>query len=175
MIKTAYYQGDSISVTGNSQPYSKIDLFLIDPDGIVVDEQETFADEHGALFPTSFLIPYGESFGKWAIVSESGLNSNRFKFQVDSLGNEGLSIRVSDIIRSSVGTFVTIEGLTPEKQSVSITISDPLGNIIYQKNIETTETGEFDLLWTAPLDAVGTYSVTVIDVYGKTVNTVIDF
>lgn len=175
MIKTAYYQGDSISVTGNSQPYSKIDLFLIDPDGIVVNEQETFTDENGALFPTSFLIPYGESFGKWAVVSESGLNSKRFKFQVDSLGNEGLSIRVSDIIRSSVGTFVSIEGLTPEEQSVSITIIDPLGNIIYQKNIETTETGEFDLLWTAPLDAVGTYSVTVIDVYGKTVSTVIDF
>lgn len=38
MIKTMYYQGDSIFVTGNSQPYTKVHLFLIDPDGTIVDE-----------------------------------------------------------------------------------------------------------------------------------------
>ena len=175
MIKTAYYQGDSISITGNSQPHSIIDLFLIDPDGAVINKKETFTDKNGSLFPTSFLIPYGELFGKWSVVSESGLNSEHFEFQVNSLGNEGLGILVTDIISSSVGIFVTVEGFVSEEQLVLITISDPIGNIVFQRNIETTETGEFDLLWTAPPGVVGTYSVKVMDIYKKTASTVIDF
>jgi hypothetical protein len=175
MMKTAYYQGDSIFIAGTSQPHSIIDLFLIDPDGAVINKKEIFTDKNGSLFPTSFLIPYGELFGKWSVLSESGLNSEHFEFQVNSLGNEGLSIRVTDIISSSVGIFVTVEGFVSEEQLVLITISDPIGNIVFQRNIETTETGEFDLLWTAPPGVVGTYSVKVTDIYKKTASTVIDF
>ncbi len=127
------------------------------------------------MFAISFLIPYGELFGKWTIVAESGLNSNNFEFQVNSLMNDGLSIRVTDIISSSVGTFVTIEGLVTEEQFVIITFYDPPGNIIFQTNIETSEIGEFDMLWTAPSDAIGTYSVTVTDIFEKSISTTIDF
>lgn len=55
------------------------------------------------------MIPYEELFGIWAVTSKSGLNFESFKFQVNSLGNEGLSITVTDIISSSIGKFVTIE------------------------------------------------------------------
>lgn len=34
MLKNTYYQGDSIYITGTSQPHSKIHLFLIDPEGL---------------------------------------------------------------------------------------------------------------------------------------------
>jgi len=115
MLKNTYNLGDSIFVTGTSQPETKVNLFLIDSNGIIINEQETFVDETGSLFPTTFLIPYNESFGTWIVKAESGLNSNNFKFQVISLGNEGLSVSVTDIISSSVGTFVTIEGFVTEK------------------------------------------------------------
>jgi len=175
MIKNIYNQGESILVSGISQPETKVNLFLIDPDGIIINEQETFVDETGSMFATSFLIPYGESFGNWIVRAESGLNSENFKFKVISLGNEGLSVRVIDVLSLSIGKLVTIEGFVTEEQIVSITIHDPHGNTIFQTNIETTETGEFDLLWNAPPDYIGTYSVTVEDVFGKTISTIIDF
>ncbi|MBA4718794.1 MAG: hypothetical protein HRO68_06770 [Nitrosopumilus sp.] len=64
MLKNTYYQGDSIYITGTSQPHSKIHLFLIDPDETIINEKETFTNKNGNLFSTSFLIPYGELFGK---------------------------------------------------------------------------------------------------------------
>jgi len=175
MIKNSYNQGESIFVSEKSQPDTIVDLFLIDPDGIIINEQETFVDETGSMFATTFLIPYGESFGNWIVKAESGLNSDNFKFEVISLGNDGLSVRITDILSLSLGKFVTIEGFVTEKQIVSITIHDPHGNTVFQTNIETTETGEFDLLWNTPPDYVGTYSVIVEDIFGKTISTIIDF
>ncbi len=175
MIKNTFYPGESIFVTGKSQPETRVNLFLIDSHGITINKQETFVDETGSLFATTFLIPHTKSFGTWIIRAESGLNSENFKFQVISLGNEGLSVSVTDIISLSIGNFVTIEGFVTEEQIVHITINDPNGNTVFQTNIETTETGEFDLLWDAPPDYVGTYSVTVEDIFGKTITTIIDF
>ena len=175
MIKNTYIQGESIFVSGKSQPDTRVNLFLIDPNGIIINEQETFVDETGSLFATTFLIPYNESFGKWIIRAESGLNFVTFEFQVISLGTGGLSVSVTDIISSDIGTFVTIEGFVTEEQIVSITIDDPNGNTIFQTNIETTETGEFDLLWNAPPEAIsGTYSVIVTDSFEKTTSSTFD-
>jgi len=175
MIKNTYNQGESIFVSGKSQPHTRVNLFLIDPEGIIINEQETFVDETGSLSATTFLIPYNESFGKWGVRAESGLNSVTFEFQVISLGNEGLSVSVTDIISLSLGTFVTIEGFVTEEQIVTITIADPNGTIIYYTNIETTKTGEFDLLWTVPPESLsGTYSVIVTDIFGKTTSSTFD-
>ena len=175
MVETMYYPGDSIFVTGTSQPYTKIHLFLIDPDGTIINKKYTFTDENGSLSSVHFVIPSGELFGKWTITAKSGVISENFEFHVNSLDDQGLSIRVADVISSSIGQFVTIEGLATEEQIVDITIKDPLGNTIFQTSVYTTETGEFDLLWTSPPGAVGKYSIEVTDIYGKTVNTIIDF
>jgi len=176
MIKNIYNQGDSIFVSGQSQPNTRVNLFLIDPDGIIINQQETFVDETGSLFATSFLIPYNESFGTWIVKAESGLNSNNFKFQVISLGNEGLSVSVTDIISLSIGNFVTIEGFVPGQQIVKISIDDPNGNTIFQTNIKTTDNGEFDLLWNSPPESIsGTYSVIVMDSFEKITSTVFEF
>jgi len=175
MIKNTFYPGESIFVTGKSQPDTRVNLFLIDPHGITINKQETFVDETGSLFATTFLIPYTESFGTWIIRAESGLNSENFKFQVISLGNEGLFVSVSDIISLSIGNFVTIEGFATEKQIVHITINDPNGNTIFQTNIVTTDNGEFNLLWNTPPEFVsGTYSVIVTDIFEKTTSTTFD-
>ena len=49
------------------------------------------------------------------------------------------------------------------------------GNIIYQTNIETTKTGEFDLLWSTSTESIsGTYSVIVTDIFGKTTSNTFD-
>ena len=175
MIKNTFYPGESIFVTGKSQPDTIVNLFLIDPHGITINKQETFVDETGSIFATTFLIPYTESFGTWIIRAESGLNYENFKFKVISLGNEGLFVSVSDIISLSIGNFVTIEGFVTEKQIVSIIINDPNGNTIFQTNIVTTDNGEFNLLWNTPPEFVsGTYSVIVTDIFEKTTSTTFD-
>ncbi len=75
----------------------------------------------------------------------------------------------------SIGKLVTIEGFVTVEQTVKITIEDPFGNTVFQTNVRTTESGEFDLLWRAQLESVsGTYSVIVKDSFEKTTSTIFD-
>jgi len=172
MIKNTFNPGQSILVTGTSQPNTIVNLSLIDPDGIIINEKETFAGKDGSLYMSNFLIPSDDSFGKWILKAESGLNSENFHFQVVSLGDEGLNVSVTDILSLPLGKFVTIEGFVTDKQMVSIAISSPDGNTVFKTNIETTESGEFDLLWSAPPESIpGTYSVIVTDSFEKTTST----
>jgi len=61
------------------------------------------------------------------------------------------------------------------EQRVKITIEDPRGNTVFQTNVRTTESGEFDLLWKVPPEYVsGTYSVIVEDSFEKTTSTIFD-
>ena len=175
MIKNTFNPGQSILVTGTSQPNTIVNLFLIDPNGIIINKKETFTGEDGSLYMSNFLIPFDDSFGKWILRAESGLNSENFHFQVVSLGDEGLSVSITDILSLPLGNFVTIEGFVTDKQIVSITINDPDGNTVFQTNVETTESGEFDLLWSTPSESVsGTYSVIVTDSLEKTTSTTFD-
>ena len=54
------------------------------------------------------------------------------------------------------------------QQSVKIIIKDPNENIIFQTNVNTTENGEFYLLWKVTQEyAPGTYSLVAEDSFGK--------
>lgn len=174
MIKNTYKLGQTIQVTGTSQPNTVIDLFLIDPNGITVNEKETFVDKNGNLYRSTFLIPHNDLFGKWYIRAESGLNSENFEFQVISSEDKKLSVSVTDIISSPIGKFITIKGAVPEKQIVTITINDPNENTVFQTTVGTTESGEFDLLWNAPPNYMGIFSVIVKDAFENTISTVFD-
>ena len=122
-----------------------------------------------------FIIPYDAQSGQWVVRAESVSKFTNFKFQVSSLEKEEQSVRVTDIISSSIGKFVTIEGFVTVEQTVKITIEDPFGNTVFQTNVRTTESGEFDLLWRAQLESVsGTYSVIVTDSFEKTTSTTFD-
>ncbi len=175
ILEKKYSPTQLISVLGTSAPHTFVDLFLIDSNGFLINQKETFADKNGNLFVKTFTIPSDASFGNWVIRSQSGTISENYEFQVVSLGVEDLSISVTEIISSSVGTFVTIEGFTTEKQDVFITIESEEGTIVFQKNIPTIKNGEFDLLWTAKSKHIpGTYTVTVKDSVGNTASVVFD-
>jgi len=170
-----YNPGQSIHVLGNSEPNSTVDLFLIDPDGIIISENESFTNKNGKLLISNFVIPYDVTFGKWIVRAEGISKSVNFEFQVNPLEKELQSVRVTDVFSLSIGTFVTIEGFVPEEQTVEIIIVDRLGNTVFQTNVITTESGEFDLLWSAPSESVsGTYSVIVTDSFEKTTSTTFD-
>ena len=49
MIKKIFYPGQTLLVSGSSEPYSIVDLFLIDPVGLIVHEKESFINKNGVL------------------------------------------------------------------------------------------------------------------------------
>jgi uncharacterized protein YfaS (alpha-2-macroglobulin family) len=173
MINTSYNPGQSILVIGKSEPNTIINFFLIDPDGIIINEKESFTNEKGFLSMNDFIIPYYATSGKWFVRAESGSSFTNFEFQVSQSEKEGLSVSVTDILSSSIGKFVTIEGFAPVEQTVEITIEDPRGYVVFHTNVRTTESGEFDLLWKVQAEYVsGTYSVIVKDSFEKTASTI---
>jgi len=173
MIKKSYNPGQSILVTGKSKPNTIINFFLIDPDGIIINEKESFVNKNGELSMNDFIIPYSVTSGKWIVRAESGSNFANFEFQVSPSEKEGLSVSVTDILSSSIGKFVTIEGFATVEQTVKLTIENPRGIIVFKTNVRTTESGEFDLLWKVPSEYVsGTYSVIVKDSFEKTASTI---
>lgn len=175
MIKTNYNPGESLNLIGQSQPNTTVNLLLIDPDGILVNEKESFINKNGNLSINDFKIPYDAAFGKWIIRAESNTNYANLEFQVTSLDEDMINLHVTDILSSTVGKFVTIEGSVNSEQTVKITIEDPQGNVVFQTNVRTTESGEFDLLWKVESDYVsGTYSVIVEDSSEKTARIVFD-
>ena len=170
-----YNPGQSIHVLGQSEPNTTVDLFLIDPDGIIISENESFTNKNGELLISNFVIPYDVTFGKWIVRAEGISKSVNFEFQVNPLEKELQSVRVTDVFSLPIGTFVTIEGFVPEEQTVEIIIVDRLGNTVFQTNVITTESGEFDLLWRAPSESLsGTYSVIVTDSFEKTITATFD-
>jgi len=174
MTKKTYNPGQSITLIGVSEPNTTVDLLLIDPDGIIVNVKESFVNKNGDLLMNDFIIPYDATFGKWVVRAESASKFTNFEFQV-SPSEKGLSVRVTDIFSSSIGKFVIIEGFVTEEQTLKIIIEDPLGNTVFQTNVRTTESGEFDLLWRAQSEYVsGTYSVIVKDSFEKTTSTTFD-
>ena len=175
MTKKTYNPGQSINLIGISEPNTTVDLFLIDPDGIIINEKESFINKNGELLMNDFIIPYDVTFGKWIVRAESASKFANFEFQVSPSEKEGQSVRVTDILSSSIGKFVTIEGFVTGEQRVKIIIEDPRGNTVFQTNVITTESGEFDLLWKVPSEyASGTYSVIVKDSFEKTTSTTFD-
>jgi hypothetical protein len=172
IFEKTYNPGQSIFVTGKSEPNTTLNLSLVNPDGIIINDKESFVNKKGDLSVGVFIIPYDVTFGKWIIVAESGILSANSAFQVGPLENEGLLIHVTDIFSSSVGKFVTIEGSTNAEETVKIIIKDQQENIIFQTNVKTTESGEFDLLWKVQENSSGTYSVIAEDSIGNTVSTI---
>jgi len=121
------------------------------------------------------LQSYDVTFGEWIVRAETASKFANFKFEVSPSKKEGQSVRVTDIISSSIGKLVTIEGFVTGEQRVKITIEDPHGNTVFQTNVRTTENGEFDLLWMVSSEYVpGTYSVIVEDSFEKTASTIFD-
>ena len=87
------------------------------------------------------------------------------------------------IIMEKTKAPIWIQEMAPEKktyyvseeQTIEIIIVDRLGNTVFQTNVITTESGEFDLLWRAPPESLsGTYSVIVTDIFEKTITSTFD-
>ena len=84
MVKNTYNPGQSVPVSGKSEPNTIVNLFLIDPDGILINQKESFVNKNGALSMNNFIIPYDATFGKWIVRAEGNFKwPTNFEFQVN--------------------------------------------------------------------------------------------
>jgi len=170
--KKVYSPGQSILVIGKSAPNIIINLFLIDPDGILVQKIESFTNQRGEILMKDLYIPHDAIFGKWIIRAESGSQFANIELRVDPSEEIELWVRATEIFSTQIGTFVILEGFGINEQMVKITITDPEDNNVWETQVRSTKDGEFSLFWTVPEDAVsGTYTVIVEAATGDTANT----
>lgn len=172
IIKKVYSPGQSILVIGKSAPNIIVNLFLIDPNGILVQKIESFTNQRGEILMKDLTVPHNAIFGKWIIRAESGSQFANIEFPVDPSEEIELWVRATEIFSTPIGKFVTLEGFGLDEQSIKIIITDPEGSSVWETQVRSTKDGEFSLFWTVPENATsGTYSVTVEVASGETANT----
>ena len=172
IIKKVYSPGQSILVIGKSAPNIIVNLFLIDPNGILVQKIESFTNQRGEILIKDLTVPHNAIFGQWIIRAESGSQFANIEFPVDPSEEIELWVRATEIFSTPIGKFVTLEGFGLDEQSIKIIITDPEGSSVWETQVRSTKDGEFSLFWAVPENATsGTYSVTVEAASGETANT----
>jgi hypothetical protein len=85
--QTDYSPGESILIIGNTGPNSILNIFLISPNGEIVNKIESFADKEG-VFTTEMLgIPSNAASGIWQIKAQSGLDHHEVEINVATNNN----------------------------------------------------------------------------------------
>ncbi len=85
--QTDYSPGESILIIGNTGPNSILNIFLIGPNGEIVNKIESFADKEG-VFTTEMLgIPSNAASGIWQIKAQSGLDHHEVEINVATNNN----------------------------------------------------------------------------------------
>jgi len=123
--KDSYKPGDPILVLGKSGPNVIVKLTLYDPDGNEVKSKEIFTDKDGTLSEGSFRIPSEAKIGVWKMKAVSGPNFVEIEFSVTPSQEQGMSIEVTNIEKTSLATLVYINGFGADGTVViEITSSD---------------------------------------------------
>ena len=80
--KLVYSPGESILILGNTGANSILNIFLIDPNGEIINKIEIFADKEG-VFTTEMLgIPSSAISGVWQLKAQSGLDHKEVEINV---------------------------------------------------------------------------------------------
>ena len=80
--KLVYSPGESILILGATGANSILNIFLIDPNGEIINKIEIFADKEG-VFTTEMLgIPYSAISGVWQLKAQSGLDHKEVEINV---------------------------------------------------------------------------------------------
>jgi len=159
--KDAYKPGDPILVLGKSGPNIIVKITLYDPDGNEVKSKEIFTDKDGTLSEGSFRIPSEAKIGVWKMKAVSGPNFVEIEFSVTPSKEQGMSVVVTNVLKSFQGTLVTINGFgAAVTQTVVIEITSSEGEMIDELRFSSTGTGDFSTIWIIPEDTPpGTYTI----------------
>jgi len=166
--KERYTPGDSILVLGDTAKNTLLSITLIDPDGNIIKEKETFSDKNGKISESSLRIPADGISGMWSINVKSGANFDIAEIEVVSTAIEGMQITVEEgIDLQHLGESIQFK-IVGVDQTVNIDIINSNGEIIDSLEFVASSAGEINQLWIIPKDtAPGTYTIKVEDAFNS--------
>ncbi len=163
--KNTYKANDPILVLGEAGSNILITIQLIDPNGKVVKEKETFTNKKGTISDGSFRIPSDAGTGIWKIRVTSGGSSESTDLEVPAVIQEGLQVVFEKVEETpAAGKIVNFVVFNARNEvSINITSSEgkQVGEII---RIPTGGDGGSIGKWPVPRDLpFGTYNITATD------------
>jgi hypothetical protein len=164
--KSTYLAGDSIVLLGDATKNSIMIISLMDPDGNIIRDKNTFSNSNGRISDNSFKIPSDAKQGTWKVMVRSGSVSNSTEFQVLSIIKEGMILSIAEglEIDREINT-ITIK-ISGAQQNVQVKILTNDGEIIDSFSSLASSQGNISLPWLLPNNLEpGTYTIDVIDAF----------
>ena len=152
---------------GDATKNSILIISLMDPDGNVIKEKNTFSDKDGRISDNSFKIPADAKQGIWEIIVRSGSTSDSIEFEVLSTIEEGMTLTIEEglEISSEINT-ITIK-VSGAQQNVQVKILTNDGELLDSFSSLASGQGVVSLPWSIPRDMEpGTYTIDVTDAFG---------
>ncbi len=164
--KSTYLAGDSIVLLGDATKNSIMIISLMDPDGNIIRDKNTFSDSNGRISDNSFKIPSDAKQGTWKIIVRSGSVSNSTEFQVLSTIKEGMILSIAEglEIDREINT-ITIK-ISGAQQNVQVKILTNDGEILDSFSSVASDQDNISLPWILPNNLEpGTYTIDVVDAF----------
>ncbi len=164
--KDIYKTNDPILILGEASPNRLILLELIDPDGNVVREKETFTKKDGRLTDGSFRIPSDAKAGTWKVKASGASHFRTADLEVVATVQEGMVIEIDRIENNPTGGDLVWFHVFGAQNNVQITVYDEAGGAIDELSFPASSEGEIKLPWNLSKDLPpGTYNATAVDAF----------
>ena len=166
--KEKYLPGDSILLLGNTAENVLLTVTLMDSDGNIIKERETFSDKNGKISESSFRIPLDATHGIWKFNAKSGSNFHTIEIEVLDRLEEGMMVSVEEGVDvPGIGKIVLIK-VFGAKQTVAFEIIASDGEIIEKLSFIASDQGDINLPWIIPKDTEpGTYTISATDAFNS--------
>ena len=168
ITKPNYLPGDSILLLGDTSENVLLTVSLMDPDGNIIKEKESFSDKNGKITESSLRIPTDAKQGMWKINVKSGANFDIVEFEVLATLEEGMIVSVEEGVDvGGVGKTISIK-VNGAQQTVEIEIIAEDGKVIETLSFPASDQGAIDLPWLIPKDTEpGLYTISVVDAFNS--------
>ena len=164
--KTDYLPGEPILLLGDTAENVLLTVSLMDPEGNIIKEKESFSDKNGKITESTLRIPTDAEHGMWKINVKSGANFDTVEIEVLATLSEGMIISVEEGVDvGGVGKTISIK-VSGAQQTVEIKIIAEDGEIIETLSFPASDQGAINLPWLVPKDTEpGTYTITATDAF----------
>jgi len=152
--KLEYNPGDSILLLGDTAENTLLTITLMDSEGNIIREKETFSDKNGKISESSFRIPSDVKYGTWQINAKSGSNFDTIEIDVSGTLEDGMMVTVEEIddpSTSYLGKSILIK-VNGAQQTVEFQIIAVDGKIIDTLSFPASDQGDISLPWLVPID-----------------------
>ena len=162
--KLNYIPGDAILLLGDTAENVLLTVSLMNPDGNIIKEKESFSDKDGKIIENSLRIPTDAKHGIWKINVKSGANFDTIEIEVLATVEDGMAVSVEEGMDiGGVGKTITIK-VNGAQQTVEINIIAEDGEVIETLSFPASDQGAINLPWLIPKDTEpGIYTITVED------------